>query len=92
MTSPRHLRGTAFCEEKKKNEQQIIVVNLQCIFSDNFRRFMQKCIYAEIHLHFEESCFKRDLQVSFILIVTYYAMLYYQQTTNKKKIQHLKRA
>ena len=24
------------------------------------------------HLHFEESCFKRDLQVSFILIRTYY--------------------
>ena len=22
------------------------------------------------HLHFEESCFKRDLQVSFILIIT----------------------
>ena len=29
------------------------------------------------HLHFEESCFKRDLQVRFILIITYYAMLYY---------------
>ena len=42
MTSPRHLRGTDFCEEKKKNEQQIIVVNLQCVFSDNFRRFVQK--------------------------------------------------
>ena len=34
MTSPRHLRGTDFCEEK--NEQQIMC------FSDNFRRFMQK--------------------------------------------------
>ena len=44
MTSPRHLRGTNFCEEKKKNEQQIIVVNLQFVFSDNFRRFMQKCL------------------------------------------------
>ena len=44
MTSPRHLRGTDFCEEKKKNEQQIIVVNLQCVFSDNFRRFMQKSL------------------------------------------------
>ena len=41
MTSPRHLRGTDFCEEKKKkNEQQIIVVNLQYVVSDNFRRFM----------------------------------------------------
>ena len=29
MTSPRHLRGTDFCEEKKKNQQQIIAVNLQ---------------------------------------------------------------
>ena len=44
MTSPRHLRGTDFCKEKKKNEQQTIVVNLQCVFSDNFRRFMQKCL------------------------------------------------
>ena len=45
MTSPRHLRGTDICEKKKKkNEQQIIVVNLQCVFSDNFRRFMQKCL------------------------------------------------
>ena len=44
MTSPGHLRGTDFREEKQKNEQQIIVVNLQCIFSDNFRRFMQKCL------------------------------------------------
>ena len=43
MTSPRHLRGTDFCEEKK-NEQQIIAVNLQCVFSENFRRFMQKCL------------------------------------------------
>ena len=43
MTSPRHLRGTDFCEEKK-NEQHIIVVNLQFVFSDNFRRFMQKCL------------------------------------------------
>ena len=44
MMSPRHLRGTDFCEEKKKNEQQIIVVNLQCVYSDNCRRFMQKCL------------------------------------------------
>ena len=44
MMSPRHLRGTDFWEEKKKSEQQIIVVNLQCVFSDNFRRFMQKCL------------------------------------------------
>ena len=43
MMSPRHLRGTDFCEEKKKSEQQIIVVNLQCVFSDNFRWFIQKC-------------------------------------------------
>ena len=32
------------CEEKKENEQQIVVVNLQCVFSDNFRQFMQKCL------------------------------------------------
>ena len=44
MTSSGHLQGTDFCEEKKKNEWQIIVVNLQCVFSDNFRRFMQKCL------------------------------------------------
>ena len=44
MASLRHLRGTDFCEEKKKNEQQIIAVNLQYVFSDNFRRFMQKCL------------------------------------------------
>ena len=36
MTSPRHLRGTDFCEEKKKNEQQIIVVNLQYVFKLGF--------------------------------------------------------
>ena len=42
MTSPMHLRERNFCEEKKKNEQQITVVNLQCVFSDNFKRFMQK--------------------------------------------------
>ena len=44
MASLRHLRGTDFWEEKKKNEQQIIAVNLQYVFSDNFRRFMQKCL------------------------------------------------
>ena len=44
MTSPTHLRGKDFCEEKTKNEQQIIVVNLQCVFSGNFRWFMQKCL------------------------------------------------
>ena len=33
------------------------------------------------HSHFEESCFKRDLQVSFILIITYYAMVSYHKST-----------
>ena len=42
MTSRRHLRRIDFSEEKEKNEQQIIVVNLQCVFRYNFRRFMQK--------------------------------------------------
>ena len=42
MTSSRHLQWTDFCEEKKNNERQIIVVNLQCVLSHNFRRFMQK--------------------------------------------------
>ena len=37
-------RVTDLCEEKKENEQQIIIVNLQCVFSDNFRQFMQKCL------------------------------------------------
>ena len=37
MASLRHLTGTDFCEEKKKNEQQIIAVNLRYVFSDNFR-------------------------------------------------------
>ena len=32
------------------------------------------------HLHLEESCFKRNLQVSLILIITYYAMLYYHKS------------
>ena len=36
MTSPRHLRGTDFCGEKEKNEQQITVVNLQYVFKLGF--------------------------------------------------------
>ena len=44
MTSPIQLRETVFCEEKKKNEQEIIAVHLQCVFSNNFRRSMQKCL------------------------------------------------
>ena len=32
------------------------------------------------HLQFKESCFKRDLQVSFTLIRTCYAMVYYHKS------------
>ena len=30
--------------KKRKNNEQQIIVNLQCVFSDNFRWFMQKCL------------------------------------------------
>ena len=51
------------------------------------RRWVQNIIRENLpkdpkicHLHFEKSCFKRDLQVNFILIITYYAMLYYHKS------------